>query len=136
MERDEALRQRVARNVKRLRLAKGWSQDDLAGRVGNTDRHVSQIERGGTNLTIDYIGKIARSLATDAADLFFNDDPSLAQPPGAVAIFVSPDELKLLEQARQVLARMQEFSRPLSAVAAASAQPGGGASTSEPADDQ
>jgi transcriptional regulator with XRE-family HTH domain len=136
MERAEALRQRVGRNVKRLRLAKGWSQDDLAGRVGNTDRHVSQIERGETNLTIDYIGKIATSLSTDAGDLFFNDDPSLAQPPGAIAIFVSPDELKLLEQARQVLSRMQEFSRPLTAVATSSAGATATDSASEPAEDQ
>jgi transcriptional regulator with XRE-family HTH domain len=136
MERAEALRQRVAGNVKRLRLAKGWSQDDLAGRVGNTDRHVSQIERGETNLTIDYIGKIAASLSTDPADLFFNDDLSSAQPPGAIAIFVSPDELKLLEDARAVLSRIQEFSRPLSGATPSSAQPGRTESTSEPADDE
>ena len=113
MERAEALRQRVGRNVKRLRLAKGWSQDDLAGRVGNTDRHVSQIERGETNLTLDYLAKIAGSLSADAADLFFDDDPSSTRPPGAIAIFVSPDELKLLDQTRQLLSRVQELARPV-----------------------
>ena len=121
MEPAEALRLRVARNVKRLRQLKGWTQDDLAAQVGNTDRHVSQIERGETNLTLDYLAKIAGSLSADAADLFFDDDSSSARPPGAIAIFVSPDELKLLDQARQLLSRVQELARPVAPPASAPA---------------
>ena len=115
MEPAEALRLRVARNVKRLRQLKGWTQDDLAAQVGNTDRHVSQIERGETNLTLDYLAKIAGSLSADAADLFFDDDASAARPPGAIAIFVTPAELKLLDQARHLLSRVQELARPVAA---------------------
>ena len=121
MEPAEALRLRVARNVKRLRQLKGWTQDDLAAQVGNTDRHVSQIERGETNLTLDYLAKIAGSLSADAADLFFDDASSAARPPGAIAIFVSPDELKLLDQARQLLSRVQELARPVASPASAPA---------------
>ena len=131
MERDEALRQRVARNVKRLRLAKAWTQDDLAARVGNSNRHVSQIERGVANLTLDYVAKIAASLSADAAELFFNDQPPPEQPPGAVAVFVSPDDLKLLEQARRVLARAQEVARPVASPSEPTTR-----STSEPPDDR
>ena len=45
VEHAQAVRERVGRNVKRLRLRLGWSQDELAERVGNTGKHIGQIER-------------------------------------------------------------------------------------------
>jgi transcriptional regulator with XRE-family HTH domain len=112
MEHAEAVRQRVGRNVRRLRDLKGWTQDELAERVGNTNRHVGQIERGEVNVTIDYLAKIAEALSTDVASLFFSDVPSPGDPPGAIAIFVTPDELTLCTRLRGVLARVEDLSRP------------------------
>jgi transcriptional regulator with XRE-family HTH domain len=112
MEQAEAVRQRVGRNVRRLRDLKGWTQDELAEKVGNTNRHVGQIERGEVNVTIDYLAKIAESLSTDVAALFFNDTPAPDDPPGAIAIFVTPDELTLCTRLRGVLARVEDLARP------------------------
>ena len=112
MEQAEAVRQRVGRNVRRLRELRDWTQDELAEQVGNTNRHVGQIERGEVNVTIDYLAKIAESLSTDVATLFFNDTPSPNDPPEAIAIFVTPGELTLCSQLRGVLARVEELARP------------------------
>jgi transcriptional regulator with XRE-family HTH domain len=112
MEQSEAVRQRVGRNVRRLRELRDWTQDELAEQVGNTNRHVGQIERGEVNVTIDYLAKIAESLSTDVATLFFNDTPSPGDPPEAIAIFITPDELTLCTQLRSVLSRVEEMARP------------------------
>ena len=112
MEQAEAVRQRVGRNVRRLRELREWTQDELAEKVGNTNRHVGQIERGEVNVTIDYLAKIAASLSTDVATLFFNDTPAAGDPPDAIAIFVTPGELSLCTELRGVLSRVEELARP------------------------
>lgn len=111
MEQAEAVRQRVGRNVRRLRELRQWTQDELAEKVGNTNRHVGQIERGEVNVTIDYLAKIAESLSIDVATLFFNDTPA-ADSPHAIAIFVTPEELTLCSQVTGVLSRVEALARP------------------------
>jgi transcriptional regulator with XRE-family HTH domain len=119
MERDEAIRLRIGRNMRRLREMRQLTQVQLAEMVGtNNDRHMGQIERGEANVGLNYLAKIADSLSADIADLFFNDEPPPELPPGVVAIFVSPDELKVLEQARRVLERAQQVARPVTAPSA------------------
>jgi transcriptional regulator with XRE-family HTH domain len=132
MERDEAIRLRIGRNMRRLREMRQLTQVQLAEMVGtNNDRHMGQIERGEANVGLDYLAKIADSLSADIADLFFNDQPSPEQPPGVVAIFVSPADLQVLDQARRVLLRTQELARPLTPLSETNRP-----STSEPSDDR
>jgi transcriptional regulator with XRE-family HTH domain len=64
------VRLRVARGVKRLRRLRGWSQETLAERVGNTEKHISQVERGKVNVGIDILASIASELEVDVAELF------------------------------------------------------------------
>ena len=66
------VRLRVARGVKRLRRLRGWSQEKLAERVGNTEKHISQVERGKVNVGIDILASIASELEVDVAELFRN----------------------------------------------------------------
>ena len=114
VEHAQAVRERVGRNVKRLRLRLEWSQDEFAERVGNTGKHIGQIERGEVNVTLDYLSKIAEVASVDVAEVFFDD---AALPDGAaadsIAIFVSQEELDAIDRARRVLARAEEMSRPV-----------------------
>ncbi len=64
------VRRRVARRVKQLRAARGWSQEQLAERVGNTEKHISLVESGKANVSIDVLASIATQLAVDVTDLF------------------------------------------------------------------
>ena len=56
------IRQRLGANVRKLRNAKGWSQEDYADRAGIHRTYVSDIERGARNPTATVIEKLAKPL--------------------------------------------------------------------------
>lgn len=56
------IRERLGKNVKRLRQDKGWSQEDYADRAGIHRTYVSDIERGARNPTITVVEKLAEPL--------------------------------------------------------------------------
>ena len=58
------IRQRLGRNVRRLREEKGWSQEDYADRAGIHRTYVSDIERGKRNPTVTVVEKLAGRLGT------------------------------------------------------------------------
>jgi transcriptional regulator with XRE-family HTH domain len=88
------VRRRVAERVRKLRTARGWSQEELAERVGNTGRHISLIETGKVNAGVDVLASIASQLAVDVADLF--GDPSSAAA-GSLC-FIARKDLDRIEQ--------------------------------------
>ena len=59
----------VAENIRRLRKAKGLSQEKL-GELAELHRtYVSQLERCKANISIDGLERIARILGVDTAEL-------------------------------------------------------------------
>jgi DNA-binding XRE family transcriptional regulator len=60
----------LAANVRRLRIAKEWSQDRLAEAIGVEQNAISLIENGRSNPTLMVIEAIADALDADAKDLF------------------------------------------------------------------
>ncbi|WP_434718152.1 helix-turn-helix transcriptional regulator [Paraburkholderia sp. A1BS-2L] len=69
---DQPLRERLAGNLRRIRLQKNFSQEALAEKCGFHRTYISQVERGATNITIDNLQKIAAVLEIDAKDLLSN----------------------------------------------------------------
>ena len=63
------VRRRVARNMKRLRNEKDWSQEELAERSGLHRTYISGVERGVRNPTLTVIDKIATALNVRLAEL-------------------------------------------------------------------
>lgn len=63
------IRRILARNLKRLRTEKGWSQEELADQAGLHRTYVSGVERGVRNPTITIIATLAKALGVPAADL-------------------------------------------------------------------
>ncbi|KKC26034.1 helix-turn-helix domain-containing protein [Sphingomonas sp. SRS2] len=53
------IRARLGKNVRRLREAKGWSQEAYADEAGIHRTYVSDIERGARNPTIVVVEKLA-----------------------------------------------------------------------------
>jgi transcriptional regulator with XRE-family HTH domain len=53
------IRTRLGHNIRQLREAKGWSQEDYADRAGIHRTYVSDIERGRRNPTITVVEKLA-----------------------------------------------------------------------------
>jgi transcriptional regulator with XRE-family HTH domain len=63
------IRARLGANVRRLRVEKGWSQEDYADRAGIHRTYVSDIERGRRNPTIAIVEKLAKALKVAASTL-------------------------------------------------------------------
>jgi transcriptional regulator with XRE-family HTH domain len=63
------LRDTVATNLRRLRRAAGWTQEELAHRVGLSVRHIGQVERGQASMSVTVLGRLALALTVDVAEL-------------------------------------------------------------------
>ena len=62
-------RQRVATNLKKLRMMRGLSQEKMAEAADFHRTYVSQLERCVTNISIDGLERLANALNVDIADL-------------------------------------------------------------------
>ncbi|WP_446904493.1 helix-turn-helix domain-containing protein [Burkholderia sp. YIM B11467] len=58
------------RSIAKLRLSKGWSQGQLAQKVGTTQAQISKIERGVQNVGIDTIEQLAIALEVEPTEVF------------------------------------------------------------------
>lgn len=68
------LREIVARNLRRLRHAKGLSQEELADRAGINRNYVGMLEREENAATVDMLEKLAEVLETDPIAFFEESD--------------------------------------------------------------
>jgi transcriptional regulator with XRE-family HTH domain len=59
----------LAKNLRRLRLARGLSQDALAADAGVFQKLISGIENGRANPELDTLGKIAAALGVHPREL-------------------------------------------------------------------
>jgi len=66
----ESDRNRVGRTIRRLRLAKGWTQEELAQRAKLHPTYIGGIERGERNVGLDNLLKIASALRVHPSALF------------------------------------------------------------------
>jgi transcriptional regulator with XRE-family HTH domain len=64
------LRQVFAANLRRLRHAKGLSQEDLAYEANVNRTYMSKIEKGGTYVGLEIIGKLSAALDVEPVELF------------------------------------------------------------------
>ena len=72
-------RQRVARNIRRLRMERGLSQEKMAELADFHRTYVSQLERCVTNISVDGLERLAKALGVDITVLLAaGDDESIA----------------------------------------------------------
>ena len=62
------LRQVFAANLRRLRHAKRLSQEALAHEAGVNRTYMSKLEKGGSFVGLEIIGKLAKVLDAEPAD--------------------------------------------------------------------
>ena len=65
----QEIRNRIANNVKRLRVDKKLRREELSLLLGFDNSYISKLERGSVNITIDRLSKIAEYFAVDASVL-------------------------------------------------------------------
>jgi transcriptional regulator with XRE-family HTH domain len=63
------LRDVFATNLRRLRHAKGLSQDDLAYEAEVSRSYLSQIEKGAFFASLKIVGRLAEALKVEPAEL-------------------------------------------------------------------
>lgn len=63
-----------SKNLKKYRLEKGLSQEDLANECGLHRTYVSSVERGERNITVDSMEKLAIALGVELKDLISPND--------------------------------------------------------------
>jgi transcriptional regulator with XRE-family HTH domain len=56
------LMERLGRNVKRARTTRGWTQGELARRVGTSRIYVAQIEGAAKECSLVMLGRLAQAL--------------------------------------------------------------------------
>ena len=59
------LKQTVAKNIRVLRLARGYTQEELSELAGINRNYTGMIEREERSPTVDMLEKIAKALAID-----------------------------------------------------------------------
>jgi transcriptional regulator with XRE-family HTH domain len=69
-QKSHATRRILARNIKRLRAARGWSQEELAAAARLHQVQISKIEQANNNTSVDVLQRLARALAVPVAELF------------------------------------------------------------------
>jgi len=60
---------KIGRNVKRRRVALGWTQQVLADRVGTSRIYVAQIEAATKEISLAMLERLAKALKVKAGDL-------------------------------------------------------------------
>ena len=67
------MRRLVGRNVRRIRLLRGMTQEDLSVRSGFTQQYISGLESGQRNPTIVSLHEFAQALDTTPVTLISPD---------------------------------------------------------------
>ncbi|RYC28794.1 XRE family transcriptional regulator [Lichenibacterium minor] len=67
-------RGRVGRNVRKLRMARALSQEELAHQADVHQAYLSGVERGKRNASVLVLDRIAKALGVDIDRLFTRDE--------------------------------------------------------------
>ncbi len=78
-------RENVAKNMRRLRVERGVSQEAFADLAGIDRTYVSRLERKLENPTVTVLERIATALGVEIAALVADPGPTDAKPPSLPA---------------------------------------------------
>ena len=67
------MRKLVGRNVLKVRLASGLTQEQLAEKSGHSQQYISGLERGARNPTVVSLFELAQALQVTPVDLITPD---------------------------------------------------------------
>lgn len=86
----------VGRRIRAARIAKGWTQEELAEKAGISPTHVSVIERAGNSVKLETFVSICCSLGISADDILQD------MVPASVNAQVSELESILRDQPKEI----------------------------------
>jgi transcriptional regulator with XRE-family HTH domain len=65
----DGLTEIVAIRTRQMRVARKWTQEELADRVGLSARYIGEIERYHASPTVNVLGRLAAAFDVEAAEL-------------------------------------------------------------------
>ena len=65
------IQRQFGQRAREMRLQRGWTQQELADRMGIDWKGLGQIERGERNLTLRNVGRLSEALEVKPYQLFF-----------------------------------------------------------------
>jgi len=71
---------RVSEKLRKLRRSKGMTVEQLAQKIGENHQKVGRIERGQSQVTLDYVCKVSEALSTSVDELLQASEPSSHSP--------------------------------------------------------
>lgn len=74
MTQDDAIEDTARSRLRSLRVARGWSIDELSRRSHISSSTISRIETGGRRLALDHLVVLARALETTVDELLVDED--------------------------------------------------------------
>lgn len=93
----------LGRRIRSLREGHGLSQGKLAERAGLSEKYLGEVERGGGNITIELLTKLADALGVTVAAIMENDHEQTRDELVDAIIRMAP---KLSEKDAQIVYRM------------------------------
>lgn len=84
--------ERIAANLRRLRDARGWTQDEAVQYCGDLDLTLYRsVESGRSNITAATLSRLCQGFAVDVAEFFVPAPPLEKRPRGRPKV-PKPDE--------------------------------------------
>ena len=63
----------IGENLRRIRKARGWSQERLSDKSLLDQDYVGRLERGQVNVSVDTLARLAKTLNVEIVDFFKAD---------------------------------------------------------------
>ncbi len=99
-------RRRIGKNIRQLRLGRGWSQEKLAELVWTSGKYIGLVELGKVNVSIDVLSTMALKLSVDLADLI---GPTSSDSKQQHVYAMTQRDLGYVERALEVIARAKRM---------------------------
>ena len=71
------MRRLVGSNVKRLRIERGWTQEEFSEKSGFSQQYISGLERGRRNPTVVTVYELAQAFSVSYLDLLTVPPPEI-----------------------------------------------------------
>lgn len=110
----------MPQRIRSARKAKGWSQAELAKRVGTDQAHISRIENSEAGASVDILTRIARELDVTISQLIGDNTPEYGSEHPATRILQdddAPEGLRAFAQDAELVKALDVLSPEWDALA-------------------
>lgn len=79
----------MTNRIRALRQERGYSMQDLAGKIGTSRSQIDKLEKGERRLTLEWMQRLAKGLGCNVNDIFAGSDQKSESPalmPGAIPL--------------------------------------------------